>query len=94
MTFGITAKEMGSIGATAVDAALQPPPLQSGRGLSFAGFPELLREVYSDGSAEFKLYGELPAVEEFSPSTIRVSYDPARDLPLMPGVPALILVLI
>jgi hypothetical protein len=88
VTFDITAREMGTIGATAIDAALQPPPLQGGRGPSFAGFPELLREVYSDGSAEFKLYGGLPAVDEFSPSTIRVSYDPARDLPLMPGVPA------
>lgn len=48
----------------------------------------MLREVYSDGSAEFKLYGALPAVDEFSVSTVRVSYDPARDLPLMPGVPA------
>ena len=64
---------MGAIGATAIDAVLQPPPLQRGRGLSFAGFPELLREVYSDGSEEFKLYGGLPAVDEFSTSTIRVS---------------------
>ena len=39
VTFDITAEEMGAIGATAIDAALQLPPLQGGRGLSLQASP-------------------------------------------------------
>src|ERR1700739_3766009 len=52
----------------AVDCRSQwpPPHLECGRGLSLAGFPELMREAYSDGSGLFQPYGALPAVEAIS----------------------------
>jgi hypothetical protein len=65
-----------------------PPHPECGRGLSLAGFPELMREVYSDGSGLFQAYGVLPAVEAISDRQIITTYDPARDQPLMVGVPA------
>lgn len=40
-TFDITSKEMALIGTTAIDAALQPPPLQGGEGFEFCGIPRV-----------------------------------------------------
>jgi hypothetical protein len=62
-----------------------PPPLEKLRGLVIAGFPTSLREVRADRSATFGAWGSLSAVDDFSHSRIRVSYDPARDLPV-PGM--------
>jgi hypothetical protein len=65
-----------------------PPEPQCGRGLSLAGFPELIREIYSDGSGLFQAYGALPAVEAVSDRQIITTYDPARDQALVEEVPA------
>ena len=87
-TFDVSEIEFARIRGTAVDFRKPGPPLRCGRGLSLAGFPELLREVRSDGSAVFSLYSALPAIEAFSDRDILTSYDPSRDQPLMTGIPA------
>lgn len=89
-TFHCSEPELNCIPGFAVDCRFQwPPPVpECGRGLSLAGFPELIRQVYSDGSGMFQAYGGLPAVEAISDRQIIITYDPARDQPLMAGVPA------
>jgi hypothetical protein len=87
-TFALSQEELARIRGVAVDCRVQGPPLECGRGLSLAGFPELMREVYSDGSAEFGVYSGLPAIDAFSDRDILTTYDPTRDQPLLPGVPA------
>jgi hypothetical protein len=86
-SFALMEKELPGF---AVDCRYQwpPPHPECGRGLSLAGFPELMREVYSDGSGLFQAYGALPAVEAISDRRIITMYDPTRDQPLMVGVPA------
>jgi hypothetical protein len=89
-TFRLSDVELVQIPGVPVDCGPQwpPPKPECGRSLCLAGFPELIREVYSDGSAMFQAYGGLQPIEAFSDRQIITTYDPARDQPLMAGVPA------
>ena len=49
------------------------------RGASLAGFPEIIRVVRPDRSADFNAYGALPAIEDVTDSEIIFTYEPRRD---------------
>jgi hypothetical protein len=89
-TFRLSDAQLDQIPGVPVDCRLRwpPPEPECERTLSLAGFPELIREVYSDGSGMFQAYGGLQAIDAFSERQIIITYDPARDQPLMAGVPA------
>jgi hypothetical protein len=89
-TFKLSDAELAKIPGIPVDCSLQwpPPRPDCGRLISLAGFPELMREVYSDGSGVFRAYGALAAIDAFSDRQIITTYDPTRDQPFMTGVPA------
>jgi hypothetical protein len=88
-TFRLARAALDEIGGHAVPIEKWPLPEPiEGRGLSLAGFPECIREVYADGSGMFQAYGAQPVVENVSDRQIWTTYDPTRDVPLSDDVPA------
>jgi hypothetical protein len=88
-TFGVSEDELTQIQGTALDCRRQwPPPHPERMGaVSLAGFPEVIREINpTDRSAQFRAYGALSAIEDFSEREILVTCDPSRDQPLIRDV--------
>jgi len=88
-TFRLSDAELDRVRGFPVDCRPQwpPPKPECGRALSLAGFPELIRQVYSDGSGIFQAYGALAVIDAFSDRQIITTYDPTRDQPLTAGIP-------
>jgi hypothetical protein len=85
-TFGVSENELTQIQGTALDSRAQwpPPHPERMRAVSLAGFPEVIREINpTDRSAQFRAYGALSAIEDFSEREILVTCDPSRDQPLI-----------
>lgn len=83
-TFAVSEAEVSTIDAVAIDCRgnWPPPKPDRMRAASLAGFPEIIRVVRPDRSADFNAYGALPAVEDVTDSEIIFTYDPGRDRPL------------
>ena len=83
-TFAITDDEWRHIGGNAVDCrnAWPPPTPDEGRAINLVGFPENIRVVRSNMSAEFAAYGAFATVEAVTELDIIVTFDPARDRPM------------
>jgi hypothetical protein len=56
---------------------------------SLAGFPEIIRAVHPDRSADFNAYGGLEVVEDVTDGEIIFAYDPERVQPLNAPKPPL-----
>jgi hypothetical protein len=90
-TFSVSQDQLKEINGTPIDCTGQwPPPAPARmRAVSLAGFPEVLRITRPDRSAEFRAYGGLSAIEDFSEREILLTFDPKREqalsgLPLPP----------
>jgi hypothetical protein len=83
-TFAISESDLQQINGTAIDCTGQwPPPAPTRmRAVSLAGFPEILRVTHADRSGDFRAYGGLSAIEDFSERDILLTFDPKREQPL------------
>ena len=90
-TFAVSENEVSTIDAVPIDCRgnWPPPTPVRMRAASLAGFPEIMRIVRPDRSAEFKAYGALPTVEDVTDSQIIFTYDPERDAALHAPKPPL-----
>ncbi len=90
-TFAVSENEVRTIDAVPIDCRgnWPPPTPDRMRAASLAGFPEIMRIVRPDRSAEFNAYGALPAVEDVTDSQIIFTYDPERDAALHAPKPPL-----
>jgi hypothetical protein len=92
-TFRLTESELKQAKGVPVDCTNQwPSPTPDHmRAISLAGFPEIIRQIYSNRTAEFRAYGALIPVESVNDREIITIYDPALARPLAgcPNMPPL-----
>lgn len=83
-TFSVTEEQLAQINAVSIDCTTEwpPPPLNRPCAVSFAGFPETMRQVDADFSAKFSAFGALTIADDFTDSEIFVTFDPNRDRPI------------
>ena len=79
-TFAVSEADIRAIDAVPIDCRgnWPPPTPDRMRAASLAGFPEIMRIVRPDRSAEFNAYGALPTVEDVTDSQIIFTYDRER----------------
>ena len=90
-TFAVSEAQIEAIKAVVIDCRgdWPPPKPEQTKKISFAGFPEIIRVVHADRSADFNAYGGLDVVEDVTDSEIIFSYDPERVQPLKAPKPPL-----
>jgi hypothetical protein len=78
-TFRVPESVLAQTGRVALDCcgAWPPPEPKSLRKLSICGFPESTRTTTADQIAEFRAWGALAVVEDFTDREILVTYEPA-----------------
>jgi hypothetical protein len=82
-TFRVSEEILRQTEAIALDCrgSWSPPTPDHLRALSICGFPESMRTIRADRTAEFAAWGALAAVESITEREILITYDPARDQP-------------
>jgi hypothetical protein len=90
-TFAASEAQIEAINAAVIDCRGNWPPPKSDRmqKASFTGFPEIIRAVHPDRSADFNPYGGLEVVEAVTDREIIFTYDPERVQPLNAPKPPL-----
>jgi hypothetical protein len=90
-TFAVSEAQIAAINAAVIDCRGNWPPPKPARmqRASFAGFPEIIRAVHPDRSADFNAYGGLEVVEDVTDREIIFTYDPERVQPLNAPKPPL-----
>jgi hypothetical protein len=79
-TFAVPEPQIEAINAAVIDCRGHWPLPKPDRmqKANFAGFPEIIRAVHQDRSADFNAYGGLEVVEDVTDREIIFTYDPER----------------
>jgi len=92
-TFIVTEEQLIESEAVAADCRAEwPPPIpDTGREISFAGFPDCLKEGAWPHSREFRAFANLTRVQDVTDRSIIATYEPERDSRVLaaPGIPDL-----
>jgi hypothetical protein len=92
-TFIVTEEQLIESEAVAADCRAEwPPPIpDTGREISFAGFPECLKDGAWPHSREFRAFANLARAEDVTDRSIIATYQPERDsrIQAAPGIPEL-----
>jgi hypothetical protein len=92
-TFSVTEEQLIESEAVAADCREEwPPPIPDiGREISFAGFPESLKEGAWPHGREFRAFANLTRVQDITDRNIIATYEPTRDSRVLAasGIPEL-----